>query len=304
MPATEINAVYISCMEVRHLRYLLAISEARTLTEAADELSVTQPALSYALKQIEDELGVRLFERSAAGIRANAVGQEVIAECRAALQRIDGITSIAGRYRQDATGCLRVGFEASGAGDLMTRARKEFAATNPGVRVEPKRFDWSEEVDALRDGRVDVAFAWLPADLSGCSHRVVHTEPRMAVLPSDHRLAHRSNLSIMDVKDEPLMVTKRAPQRWVDWWAVNPRPDGSHPRWAAVNDNAEEMLELTADGVGICFAPKSMSIYYSRPDLVWIPLSDVEPLRVALAWIDNRHPYVTDFVDIVLRLAD
>lgn len=74
---------------------------------------------------------------------------------------------------------MRVGFEASGAGELTTRARAEFARRHPGVRVEPKRFDWGQEAAALRDGRVDVAFFWLPADLTGMRAEVVHTEQRV-----------------------------------------------------------------------------------------------------------------------------
>lgn len=285
------------------MRYLVAIGAARTLGEAADEIAVTQPALSYALKQIETELGVQLFKRSSIGITATSAGIDVIAECRAVLHQLDGIHRAAERHRQIGKN-LRLGYTASGAGELMTLARQEFAKRNGSARVEPRRFEWAEEVDALRDGRVDVAFVWLPADLSGMKNQIVHSEPRMVVLPRQHRLAGHAQLSIMDVKDEPLMMTKRAPQDWVDWWAVNPRPDGTHPLWAATNDNVEEMLELTADGVGICFAPQSMSAYYSRSDLVWIPLSDVDPLRVSLAWIDGRNPVVDEFVAIVLELTE
>jgi DNA-binding transcriptional LysR family regulator len=106
----------------------------------------------------------------------------------------------------------------------------------------------------------------------------------------------------MDVKDEPLMWTERAPREWVDWWAVNPRPDGSAPRWGPTNDNVEEMLEQVAEGTAICFAPSSMALYYARPGLVWVPLTDVEPLRVALAWADGG-PLVEAFAAIVRDLA-
>lgn len=99
------------------------------------------------------------------------------------------------------------------------------------------------------------------------------------------------------------MWTERAPREWVDWWAVNPRPDGSAPRWGPTNDNVEEMLEQVAEGAAICFAPASMARYYSRPDLAWIPMTGAHPLRVALAWVDGQAgPLVQSFAHIVRTL--
>ncbi|WP_433336173.1 LysR family transcriptional regulator [Spirillospora sp. CA-294931] len=289
-------------MELRQLRYLVAIADEGNLGRAAETLYVSQPALSYALKKLESELRVRLFDRHAGGVSPTPAGRDVIAEARRAVRQADRVTAAADRHRRAETGVLRVGFEATGAGDLTTRARAEFGRRHPGVRVEPKRFDWGGEAAALREGRVDVAFVWLPADLTGLESEIVHTEPRVVGLPTGHRLAGRGELSILDVKDEPLMWTERAPRAWVDWWAVNPRPDGSSPNWGPTNDNIEEMLEQVAEGVAICFAPSSMARYYTRPDLTWLPLTDVEPLRVALAW-DADGPLTASFRAIVRDLS-
>ncbi|MEV4255873.1 LysR family transcriptional regulator [Spirillospora sp. NPDC049652] len=288
-------------MELRELRYLTAIADAGNVGRAAAALYVSQPALSYALRRLESEFGVRLFDRHPGGVTLTPAGRDVIAEARRTLAAAERVPAAAERHRRAASGVLRVGFEATGAGELTTRARAEFTRRHPGVRVEPKRFDWGGEVGALRDGRVDVAFAWLPADLSGLRSEVVHTEPRVAGLPAGHPLASRPSLSIMDVADEPLMWTERAPRPWVDWWAVNPRPDGRPPVWGPTNDNVEEMLEQVAGGAAICFAPAGMGHYYTRPDLVWIPLTDVEPLRVALAW-SAPGPLVDGFVQVVRDL--
>ncbi|WP_214414228.1 LysR family transcriptional regulator [Sphaerisporangium fuscum] len=291
-------------MELRQLRYLVTIDEVGNLGRAAEALYVSQPALSYALKNLESELGVRLFDRHAGGVTATAAGRDVVTEARRTLEQAERVTATAERHRRGETGVLRVGFEASGAGELTTRARAEFSRRHPGVRVEPKRFDWGQEVRALRDGRVDIAFVWLPADLTGLHAEVVHTEPRVVGLPAGHPLASRDGVSVLEVNDEPLMWTERAPREWVDWWAVNPRPDGSAPCWGPTNDNVEEMLEQVAEGAAICFAPASMSLYYARPDLSWIPLTDVEPLRVALAWPEGpQSPLVQGFARVVRELA-
>lgn len=291
------------------MRYLVVIAEEGNLGRAARRLLVSQPALSYSLKELERELGVKLFDRHAGGVRATAAGEDVVAEAREAVRRTERVAEAARRHLRAAAGVLRVGFEASGAGELTTRSRAEFARRHPAVRVEPKRFEWGEEAAGLRDGRADAAFVWLPNDLTGLESEAVRTEPRVVGLPVAHRLAGpgvaAGGLSILDVGDEPLMWTRRAPREWVDWWAVNPRPDGSEPRWGPTNDNVEEMLEQVAEGVAVCFAPQSMARYYARPDIVWVPLTDVEPLRVVLAWpAGGDTPLVRAFVEVVREVRE
>ena len=291
-------------MELRQLRYLVTIADAGNIGRAATRLYVSQPALSYALKALEAELGLRLFDRHRGGVTPTAAGRDVVAEARKVLRQADRVTAAAERHRRGQTGVLRVGFAASGAGELTTRARAEFVRRHPGVRVEPKRFDWGQEADGLREGRVDVAFVWLPNDLTGLRTEVVHTEPRVVGLGVTHPLADRDGISVLEINDDPLMWTERAPREWVDWWAVNPRPDGSSPRWGPTNDNVEEMLEQVAGGTAVCIAPAGMARYYARPDLAWVPITDVEPMRVALAWVEGAEsPLVAGFAAVVRELA-
>jgi DNA-binding transcriptional LysR family regulator len=131
----------------------------------------------------------------------------------------------------------------------------------------------------------------------------VHTEPRIAAVWRGHRLARRKSISILDIRDDPLMWTDKAPRAWVDWWAVNPRPDGSAPVWGPTNDNVEEMLEQVAEGRAVCIVPESMGSFYGRPDLCWIPIADIEPLRVALAWMKPGSKLVSEFAAVVRELA-
>ncbi|GAA2299256.1 LysR family transcriptional regulator [Glycomyces scopariae] len=286
-------------MELRQLRYLAAIAAHGNLGRAAKALYVSQPALSYALKRLETELGVRLFDRTPAGVAPTPAGVDVLAAAAEAVAAADRVGAAARRHRTG--GVLRVGFEASGAGELTTRARAEFARRRPGVQVVPKRFDWGAEAAALREGAVDAAFVWLPADLGDCESATVHTEPRVVGLPTGHRLAGRVSVTLAETSGEPLMWTDKAPREWVDWWAVNPRPDGSEPLWGPKNDNVEEMLEQVAEGAAVCFAPASLAAYYARPDLAWVPLADAEPLRVALAWHPG-NPLAADFAAVVRSL--
>ena len=286
--------------EIRQLRYFVAVAERGSFSRAALDLHLSQSALSEALRKLEVELGVDLLERSRRGVSPTPAGDALLAGARTAIAHFDAALEAA----RGRTGRLRVGFEAAGAGRLSTRSRARFLARFPHVRVEPRRFEWGGEVAALREGECDVAFVWLPADLTGLRSEIVATEQRFAGLATRHALASRDTLRVDELNDEPIMWTRRAPRYWVDWWAVNPRPDGSEPRWGPENDNVEEMLEQVADGSAYCIVPASMTQFYARPDLAWIPIADVDPLRIALAWRErDGSPLVAAFAAVVRELA-
>jgi DNA-binding transcriptional LysR family regulator len=270
--------------ESRDLRYFVAVAERLSFSRAAQDLPLSQPALSEAVRRLEAEVGAPLLRRNSRHVELTPPGEVLLADAREALAQLDSAVERAVQAGRGELGRLRVGFEASGAGELSTLARARFAREHPAVRVEPKRFDWGGEAAGLREGACDVAFVWLPNDLSGLEVEEVSSERRYAGLPKDHRLAREPRVSIMDLKDEPIMWTRRAPRLWVDWWAVNPRPDGSEPIWGPENENVEEMLEQVAEGAAICITPRSMATHYARPDLAWVPIEDIEPLRIALCW--------------------
>jgi DNA-binding transcriptional LysR family regulator len=287
--------------EIRQLRYFVAVAERGSVSRAAVELHLSQSSLSEALRKLELELGVELLTRSRRGVAPTAAGDALLPRARTAIDHFDAALNAA----RGETGRLRVGFEAAGAGRLSTQSRARLIARFPHVRVEPRRFEWGGEVNALREGDCDVAFVWLPADLTGLHAETIATEPRFAGLATHHRLARHATLRVDELNDEPIMWTRRAPRYWVDWWAVNPRPNGAEPRWGPENENVEEMLEQVADGSGYCIVPASMTEFYARPDLVWIPIADIEPLRIALAWRErDASPLIAAFADIVRELAD
>ncbi len=290
--------------EIRQLRYFVAVAERGSVSQAALDLHLSQSALSEALRKLEIELGVELLERSSRGVATTTAGEVLVTEAREAIARFDTAIEMTRAAANGQTGRLRVGFEAAGAGQLSTRSRARFLARFPHVRVEPRRFEWGGEVAALREGECDVAFVWLPADLTGLRSEPVSSEPRFAGLAAGHALAQRDALSVNELTDDPIMWTRRAPRYWVDWWAVNPRPDGREPRWGPENENVEEMLEQVADGSAYCIVPASMTEFYARPDLRWVPITDIDPLRIALAWRErDTSPLVAAFAAVVRELS-
>src|SRR5579862_7497996 len=196
-------------MEVRELRYMVAVAEARHFGRAAAALHVSQPSLSYSIKRLEQSIGVQLFRRHARGIDLTEAGADLLPAAKAILRQVDRMAEVAERHRDGAVGKLRIGFQASAAGPLSTQARAEFARRYPRVTVEPRRYDWQEEAAALRLGDVDVAFVWLPVDPSGLHLEIVAQEQRVCVVTKQHRLAGRESLSIMDLVHEPFMRARK-----------------------------------------------------------------------------------------------
>ena len=290
--------------EVRQLRYFVAVAERLSFSHAALDLAISQPSISEAVRKLEMELGVQLLRRTSRRVALTEAGNALLPEARVAIDSFDAALDVARGYGSGPSGPLRVGYEVAGAWRLNTRARARFSRLLPQVRVEPRRFEWGEEVTALREHECDVAFAWLPADISGLHAEVVAEEERFAGLSSDHPLAERSSLSILELNDEPITWTRRAPRGWGDWWTVSPRPDGSEPRWGPEYQDIQSMLEQVFSGRAYCIVPRSTTEFYARSDIAWVPLHDVEHLKIALAWReDDVSPVVTAFAEVVREVA-
>jgi DNA-binding transcriptional LysR family regulator len=288
-------------VDTRVLRYFVAVAERLSFTEAARDLYVAQPSLSRQIRQLEQRLGADLFTRP--DVRLTAAGEQLLTAARRHLADWQHTTRLVRATAAADGNVLRFGFVVAGGGALARRARVAFAGRT-GATVEPKRFDWGGEAQALRDGLADVAFVWLPADLTGLHSETVATEERVVAVPATHPLVARQEVTISDLRDEPLVWTRKAPREWVDWWAVNPRPDGSAPVWGPENENADEMLEHVAAGSAVCIGSASMAEFYRHPDLVWLPITDVEPLRIALAWPrEEVNPLAGQFVRVVRDLV-
>lgn len=290
-------------VDTRALRYFAAVAETLNYTRAAELLFISQPALSRQIRVLENDLRTPLFTRTSREVRLTAAGEVLLPSARRLVAEWQEAVRGARSAAASRAGVLRIGFVAAGAGELGTRARALFEKEHPGVRIEFHRYDWCGEVPALREGLVDVAFIWPPADLAGLRHEVVATEPRVVALSVDHPLAASESVGILELRDVPLVRNPRATQEFVDWWAVNPRPDGSAPLWGPENDNPEELLEHVAAGVAGATLPASMASFYARPDVAWVPIHDIEPLRVLIGCPATApNPLAVRFLDTVHSL--
>jgi len=144
-------------MELRHLRYFIAVAEEQNVTRAAARLHVSQPPLSRQIRDLEDELGVALFNHGAKAVRLTEVGRVFLVEARAALQRVDDAVQLTKAVASGKRGEIHVGYAPSLAVELLPRALKLFQEANPGVRVQLHDLSTQEMLRGLRDGKLHVA---------------------------------------------------------------------------------------------------------------------------------------------------
>lgn len=287
-------------VDTRLLRYFAAIAEEGNLTRAAHRLFVSQPSLTKQLKHLETQLGVRLFTRSSTGMRLTEAGRALAARVQPVLAGWDAAVS----ETRSAARVLRVGFLASAANDATQSIVKAFGRLRPGWRVDLKQAPWSDPTAGLAGAEVPVALLRLPfpgEETFGV--RTLFSESRCVAMPSAHPLAGRSSVDFRELWDDPVIVAPALKGNWREHWLALSERDGREVRVGAVTDHPDEFLGAIAGGYGVALVPASTSHFYSRPDIVYVPVRGVSPSEVAVAWLPDPGEAATDFVRCCLDVT-
>ncbi|HET6986878.1 MAG TPA: LysR family substrate-binding domain-containing protein, partial [Kribbella sp.] len=181
-------------------------------------------------------------------------------------------------------------------GITVTTAVRAFAAVHPDIEVEVIRTTWDDQVDVLHDGRVDVSIVRLPIDQAGLSLRPLFEEARVAMVPADHRLAGKPLIDITDLADEHLLQDPDAVPEWRD---IARELRTGRPKPVPALRSVEEKLEHVAAGSGISIVPLSVATFYHRADVAAVPVDNLAPNKVSLAWIASRRSrLIYDFANL------
>ena len=285
-------------LDLRKLRYFVAVADRLNFGRAAEALHIAQPALSRQIRALEQELKVQLFERDNRSTRLTPAGTALLDEARPLLAAADTVRR---KVRDAAAGqrTFTVGFM---PGLIVTPAVRELSRRHPDVAVEVLRTDWFNQADVIRDGRADIGYLRLPADLRGLETEPLRTEPRVVAVPAGHRLAGKDAVAVADLADEHLLQDPGAVPEWRDI-AVELR--GNNPRNALPPlRSVEEKLEHVAAGNGIVILPASTAAFYTRPDVTYVHVAGIAPNQVCLAWDSARDsPLVREYAEIA-RLTE
>ena len=280
-------------LDLRKLRYFVAVAEELNFGRAAQALHIAQPVLSRQIRALEQELGVRLLERDKRGTRLTPAGEALLEDGRALLAAADATR----RRARDADAGERVFTVGFMPGLIVTPAVREFSRCHPEVRVEVLRTDWLNQTDTIHDGTVDVGYLRQPVDQRGLTVEPLLSEQRVAVVPAGHRLAGKDAVMVADLAAEHLLQDPEAVPEWRDIAVElrDGRPSGRVPPFRTV----EEKLEHVAAGHGIVVLPLSTAVFYTRADISHVLVSDIAPNQVCLAWDSlRRSPLIGDYVAI------
>ncbi|MEV4535337.1 LysR family transcriptional regulator [Asanoa sp. NPDC049518] len=283
-------------LDLRKLRYFVAVAEELNFGRAAERLRIAQPALSRQIRALEQELKVELFDRSSRGTALTDAGRRLLDDARPLLASADAVER---RVRSAAAGGrFTVAFM---PGILVTAAVREFAAEFPELAVEVLRTSYHEQAAVLLDGRADVSFVRMPVPAAGLTIVPLFAEPRVVAVPAEHRLAGKDRVHVADLADERLLQDPDLVPEWRDIARVlregEPAPWRSRPL-----STMEEKLEHVAAGQGIIVVPRSAAALYTRADVAYADLDGVADNQVALAFSAQRGgPELQRFVDIAVR---
>ena len=278
-------------MDLRLLRYFVAVAEERHFGRAAARLHMSQPPLSRAVRALEADLGATLLDRSPAGVRLTEAGAVLLDEARALLER-----SERARTRVAAVGgsrVLTVGVLADSADHLGASLAASFRRDQPDVQVRVREFDLCEPSAGLRSGLVDVAITRGPFDETGIATCVLGEDPIGVVLVRDDPLAGRAAVRLEDLADRSwFRFPEGTDEVWCAYWV------GSHPRRrrGPVVRTVAECLHAVCWNGAVGLGP----VTHDLPEgLVSVPVLDMAPSRVLLAWPRRGcTPLATSFVTL------
>lgn len=277
-------------LDLRLVRYFIVVAEHGNFHRAADTLRIAQPSLSRQVQRLEQRLGVRLLDRTAQGSRLTEAGHAFLPEARALLHSAE---LAAAKARAAAVpNTVTIGYV---GGLLVTAPVRELRARHPEAEVRTLHLDWTEVRPALLGHRVDAVVAREPFPTGGLSVTVLYEEPRVLLVPTDHRLAGKESITLDDFAGEPLV--RYADAEYGAFWRIDPRPDGSPAPDGLLVETTQDKLEAVAGGRALALAPAAGG-NVARSDLTAVTVEGIEPCRVTVAVrAGERSQLVTTFLD-------
>jgi DNA-binding transcriptional LysR family regulator len=263
-------------LELRLVRYFTVVAEQSHFGRAAAELRIAQPSLSRQIRRLEQQLGVRLLDRTPRGTRLTEAGDAFLPRARALLRAAAQAAASAQAAARPTR--ITIGYT---SGLIITPAVRELRHREPDADVQTMHLSYREAREALLDHRADAVITRMPVGTDGLHVTVLYDEPRELLIPRDHRLAGKESITLDDIADEPM---PRLPDpAWNAYWRIDPRPDGTPaPDGPLVND-VEDKLELIAAGQAVAIVSAGIRAGRMHPDVTTVPLDGIEPSHVVLA---------------------
>jgi DNA-binding transcriptional LysR family regulator len=246
-------------MEIRHLRHYLAVADAGSLTGAAEQLGVAQPALSQSLTRMENALGAKLFTRSRRGATLTSAGRAILEDIRQSVARIDAAALHAQQIAQGLAGVLTLGIVASAVFEALPRALEAYRCHAPNVQVVLREMSNTEQAIALQNGEIDLGILYTPVFVEGrMRERLLSRDHLVAVVPDDFAVDADAMVSLRDLAHRGLVFFPwaQAPAMRADILHAM-RRQGEEGRVVQEATRTLTLLSCVAAGCGVSLLPHS-----------------------------------------------
>lgn len=286
-------------MELRHLRYFIAVAEELHFSKAAERLHIAQPPLSQQIQQLEAELGVQLFHRKTKRqVQLTEAGKVFLQEAYQLLVQLETAVALTQRIGRGQTGQLRIGFTSLVIYDLLPLILRQFRGQFPQVELVLRELATSQQEQALRDSLIHVGFAHPPLEDETISYQCIHTQTLVVALPSTHTLAQTQHICVRDILSEPLVMFPRylAPGLYDRIMSLF-QQENIQPHITQEAIQMQTIIALVSAGMGIAITPSSLQ-NLQRSGVVYRPLLDQVPvIETAVIWQQNSlTPLVENFL--------
>ncbi len=290
-------------MELRHLRYFAAVADTCHFGRAAEQLHVAQPALSYAIRQLEAELDVTLFNRTTRQVALTPAGEYLRAEAARILSGVDDAERGVRRIAAGRSGLLRLGLTGTAAFSHLPRIARVIKRELPEVAVEIHADVLTpDQCDRLRTGALDLGVLRPPATGEGITLLTIDVENLVLAVSVDHRLAVEPVVSLTDLRSEPFIAYSSRHSAVNDAVLRSCRRAGFMPRREHLAPGTGVLLALVAAGLGVAVVPESVRAV-ALQGVVFRDLVDAESVELSLAWRRDADNPVLDAAVAVLRAA-
>jgi len=294
-------------VELRHVRYFIAVAEYRNFSKAAEQLHIAQPPLSRQIRQLEEDLGVALFARNKRRVELTKAGHAFWGEARKLILQAGHAVEAARHAQKGESGIVRIGI-ASGLGGIVNKAVSEHRRRLPAMEIECRDVFSTHQNELLHRGEIDVGFLRPPVDPVNLDCELLFEEEFVVVLPKNHRLARRRSLRLKEVAGEALVIFDRnfstglydKIQGLYSRQGLTPHLTVTH-----VEAHEEAGAIMIASGKGIFVgAGATVNRSVSGIELISVPLVEPEAkIEVYLAWRKDEESAATlAFLDSVRRV--
>ncbi|MTH46099.1 LysR family transcriptional regulator [Intestinirhabdus alba] len=278
-------------IELRHLRYFIAVAEELHFGRAAARLNISQPPLSQQIQSLEQQIGARLLARTNRSVALTAAGRQFLIDSRQILGLVNDAAARAGRLHQGEAGELRIGFTSSAPFiNAVSDTLSQFRRAWPGVHLQTREMNTHEQIAPLNEGELDVGLlrnTRLPETLK---HEVILREPLMAMIPREHFLAHKPVVTLTELVKEPLVFFDPhiGTGLYDDILGLMHRR-GLKPTIAQEVGEAMTIIGLVAAGLGVSILPASFR-QVQLAGMCWVPLAEEDAVsEMWLVWPAHRE---------------